>query len=316
MDSLRRDVLVKPGDSFERWHQVTCQDFSLTDCDHVRIPKFRGGILGHQFDRLTVNDIWLSTEMDERLCVMRRATDVRRDPRDYFMLWLVLDGEVVLTHGDQQADLTKGDLALHDQSQPFTLAFSASAQATIVSIPRAQLTSRLPDAHRLAARRIPARMTSSSFARSIVQQLRRGGDPAGGEGVARLSSCALDVISIAIEQSTCGELAQDRRLAGIKKYIISNLHDSHLSVDKIALANNVTPRTLSRIFAQENTTPIRWLWQQRLAASYKALSEGQIKQVTEAALSFGFADLSHFSRAFKSAFGHPPHHLKHRGADA
>jgi AraC-like DNA-binding protein len=68
----------------------------------------------------------------------------------------------------------------------------------------------------------------------------------------------------------------------------------------------MAPRTLNRLFAGEGATPIRWLWQQRLAASFTALVEGRVGQVTDAALSFGFSDLSHFSRAFKAQFGHSP----------
>jgi AraC-like DNA-binding protein len=43
-----------------------------------------------------------------------------------------------------------------------------------------------------------------------------------------------------------------------------------------------------------------------LAASFEALSEGRISNVTDAALSYGFSDVSHFSRSFKATFGHAP----------
>ena len=65
-------------------------------------------------------------------------------------------------------------------------------------------------------------------------------------------------------------------------------------------------RTLCRLFAREATTPIRWLWQQRLTAAYKALAEGRTNRVTDAAFSFGFRDVAHFSRAFKATFGQSP----------
>jgi AraC-like DNA-binding protein len=77
----------------------------------------------------------------------------------------------------------------------------------------------------------------------------------------------------------------------------------------IAAAQHVAPRTLNRLFAREGTTPIRWLWQQRLAGAYQALAERRFKHVTDVALSFGFSDVSHFSRAFKAAFGRSPHQV-------
>jgi AraC-like DNA-binding protein len=77
----------------------------------------------------------------------------------------------------------------------------------------------------------------------------------------------------------------------------------------VALACNVSPRTLMRLFAAEGTTPIRWLWHQRLAAACRALAGGRGARVTEVALSCGFSDLSHFSRAFKAEFGRSPREI-------
>jgi AraC-like DNA-binding protein len=42
------------------------------------------------------------------------------------------------------------------------------------------------------------------------------------------------------------------------------------------------------------------------------LTEGRAKNVTDAALDFGFSDLSHFSRAFKAMFGKSPNALLRR----
>jgi AraC-like DNA-binding protein len=94
--------------------------------------------------------------------------------------------------------------------------------------------------------------------------------------------------------------------------VLANLENPEMTIESIAAAQNLAPRTLHRLFSAEATTPIRWLWHQRLSASYNALAEGRIRNVTDAALSFGFTDLSHFSRAFRKAFGHPPHTLVRR----
>ncbi len=40
------------------------------------------------------------------------------------------------------------------------------------------------------------------------------------------------------------------------------------------------------------------------------LKEGHARNVTEAALRFGFSDLSHFSRAFRKVYGMSPLTLK------
>ena len=87
-----------------------------------------------------------------------------------------------------------------------------------------------------------------------------------------------------------------------------------LDVNMIAKAQKTGRRTLFRLFAEEGSTPMRWLWQQRLARSYRALAEGRITQVTDAAFSNGFSDLAHFSRTFKAKFGVSPQTLKRRSS--
>ncbi len=52
------------------------------------------------------------------------------------------------------------------------------------------------------------------------------------------------------------------------------------------------------------------MWHQRLAAAHRMLSARRSPQVTAVALACGFNDVSHFSKAFKAAFGRAPRLLK------
>ena len=102
---------------------------------------------------------------------------------------------------------------------------------------------------------------------------------------------------------------RDRQVEKVKQFLLRNLDRTDLTVESISAAVHVSPRTLNRLFAAEGATVIRWLWQQRLAASHAELIKGQVKQVSQVALRFGFTNLSHFSRAFKQAYGLPPQQL-------
>jgi AraC family transcriptional activator of tynA and feaB len=67
-------------------------------------------------------------------------------------------------------------------------------------------------------------------------------------------------------------------LKRIKRQILDQLGDSSLDVESIARTQGISPRTLNCMFAAEGTTVMRWLWRQRLSASYRALTDGSVRQ--------------------------------------
>ena len=194
--------------------------------------------------------------------------------------------------------------------------FGADTRQIIVTIPRALMASRVPEVERFTARRIASASKLGTLTATVVRQLVEFEASLDEDVANRVGASALDILATTLEvefsEDAEGKGRNHERLARVKRYVVANLHDPEMTVDSIAAAQNLAPRTLHRLFSAEGTTPIRWLWQQRLSASYKALAEGQIRHVTDAALTFGFTDLSHFSRAFKKTFGHAPHTLARR----
>jgi AraC-like DNA-binding protein len=311
--------VVGANDGFEHWHQVTCRNYSNTEYRRPLTGPFRGRIAARQFGALTVSDV--SSSIPEcRIEVIRGASEIRKDPRDHFMLFLVCNGEVSIEQQGRSACVRAGDLVIYDQAQPFTLEFGGDTREIVMTIPRPLMVSRLPDGHRLTARRIPGSSRLGMLTAAIVRQLVEFEVPLEEEAASRISASALDILTTTLAVEFTDVVEADarchQRLDQVKRYVLANLHDAEMTIESIAAAQNVAPRTLHRLFSAEGTTPIRWLWQQRLTASYRALAEGHITHVTDAALSFGFTDLSHFSRAFKKTFGCPPHTLVRRSAVA
>lgn len=297
---------VTPRDSFERWHEVTCTNYSLTDCSRPGRSGFGGAIAMRAFGPLWISDVACTTAADDPITVTRRPAHLGRDHRDDFMLWLTLEGEAAMEQDGYATRMRPGDLVLHDQTRPFTLAFAGLHRAIMLTIPRPLLVSRVPTARRAVARPIAPGAAVGRLAAAVIRELVTFDASAGDPLTRRVAASALDIVATAIDAAHGAGDAPARQLDAVKRFVLEHLGDAGLDIAAIAKARDIAPRTLNRMFAREGTTPIRWLWQQRLAASYRALAEGSVVQVSDAAAAFGFRDPSHFSRAFRAAFGCAP----------
>ncbi len=96
-------------------------------------------------------------------------------------------------------------------------------------------------------------------------------------------------------------------LVAVKLWIESHL-DQALSTDSIAGACRISMRHLNRLFEQEKTSPMRFVWQRRLARSHRDLSDPAMRgrTVSEIAFGAGFNSLAHFSRAYRACYGCAP----------
>lgn len=307
--------IVGASQCFEQWHHATCHNYSITDYRRTGRGPFSGHISARSFGALTVSQL-SSSASENRIEVIRGSKEIRADPRDYFMLLLVYCGDVGLAQNGRMARLLNGDMIIYDQARPFTMEFGADTRQIMLTIPRALMASRLPEMERFTARRIASESKLGTLTATVVRQLVEFEASLDEDVANRVGASALDILATTLEVEFSGDVEGNgrnhERLTRVKRYVVANLHDPELTVESIAAAQNLAPRTLHRLFSAEGTTPIRWVWQQRLSASYKALAEGQIRHVTDAALTFGFTDLSHFSRAFKKTFGHTPQTLVRR----
>jgi len=94
----------------------------------------------------------------------------------------------------------------------------------------------------------------------------------------------------------------------IQRYILSQLQNAELSVQKIADDNGISVRYVHSLFRALGCTVSQWIMERRLERCQDALGarrdgRGVVKDV---AFQWGFNDTAHFSRVFKKRFGQTP----------
>lgn len=304
---------VHPNDGFDHWHQVTCRNYSMTECSRIDHRDFRARVSMRSLGACSVSEISSKTRSTP-LSFTRGPDEIRKGPRDDFMLWLALGGETALIQDGRSARLRPGDLLLHDQARPFTLAFGESSHAAMITIPRALLTTRLSKVEALVARPITSTTPMGALAGTLVRQFLRMDEDTSCVFGERLVASALDIWSTALEAEVGGTHlatpASQSRLARVQRYMRSKLDDEQVGLTEIAAAQNMSVSTLMRLFAAAGTTPMRWLWKERLSSCYRILADRRTDKISTVALAFGFSDPSHFSRAFKAEFGRSPNDVR------
>lgn len=103
--------------------------------------------------------------------------------------------------------------------------------------------------------------------------------------------------------SDCAGYAVVRRAI---EFIDAHLDDPTLSVASIAADSCVSPRHLQRTFAGSGTTVTAVIRERRLERAKAHLVSRRDVPISHVAHRWGFADLAHFSRLFKAAYGEAP----------
>lgn len=230
--------------------------------------------------------------------------------RDYFVVCILNQGEATLSQSGRTATQRSGDILIFDCALAFSYQMHGECAGIWVRVPKTMLSIRVTNAQAITARCIPHSQLLTNLASTLLSEVLglelKGDSPA----AMRIATALVDVIAAILESYVESESVGCPRLANMldtaKSAIIAGIENPNLDLEDISQRVGVSRRTLNRLFSQEGTTPTRWLWEKRLELSKSLLENGSRNRVTDVALSCGFSDFSHFSRAFKSRFGVTP----------
>ncbi|NIE73081.1 helix-turn-helix domain-containing protein [Pantoea sp. Ap-967] len=296
---------LEAKERFDYWQDVVGAQFVPTTNRQLSDDCFDGSLTS-----VTKGTVSFSRIRSLPIEYTRQRSD---DHFDHYFISLSFCAEAYVQQGDRLSKQGTGDIVLYDSARPFTASFPKGDDQVVLGIPRPLVMQHIPDVERYLNRTLQSHAPLSGLARSLLV------DTCNSESTSssiseRLNAALLDVLAVAYESAFGGhkpatEQRREQQVEQVKRFLLANLARSDLTVDSIAAANHLSPRSLNRIFAAQSSTVMRWLWQQRLAACHAGLVSGRFQQVSVAALSCGFTNFSHFSKAFKQAYGVPAQQL-------
>ena len=298
-------LAVSPARRFDYWREVVCHHCLSADSKPSSQSDFEGALQVNGIGPLDITT--LSSPLHHWV---RSEQHLRSDPAEDIWLGFTLDGHGEIEQHTRKASLSAGSLFLYDATQPFRFSLGGT-ENHLIRIPRPLLAQRLPRIGDFTALVLDETRPGVTPLRQMIGQAASSVALLQDEGISRrYSNTIIDLLVLSLELQDLKTTHQELDLYGrIMNYIQRHLTEPELSIETIAVAHHVSTRTVTRAFARHQKSPVAEIWKERLNASRAAIECGQVRSVSQAALEFGFSDFSHFSHAFRKAFGVAPHTL-------
>ncbi len=208
--------------------------------------------------------------------------------------------------------MAQGGLVLYDVTRPYKLLFNGPSTQLTLMVERARLRRYLGAPEQLTAIAIAGDTPLARLTRDFVGGLAALPDGTEKHVQDSLASQALALIALTVGQQTGAGIApaasRSALLARVQAFIRTHSHKPDLSAGDVAHAFRLAPRTVRDLFAKHATTFGRTLLRERLTQCRATLMDHRqaARSISDVAFAAGFNDLSHFSRAYRKAYGETP----------
>lgn len=305
-ESIVTTSAIHPRDRFDYWHEMTCRAFVSFECRALNPTDFKGELRSMPFAGLS-----LSTCSTNGLTTWR--TPSRLDERtDRIFVQIQLFGTTRLSQNGRETVVSPGDLVLVDPVTANSSVYSEPSQCLIIEFRRRDFESRLGRVGPWAARRVDGSIGAGALASNFVRQLPDQASALSEPAQKQVALQTLDLITLAFAESEGGTLVHSSgRLVShlrLKAAVEENLSNCSITCDELAAAAGISVRYANQLLDAEQTSLQRLLFSRRIAKCQAALADPAQahRQITDIAYSWGFGDVSHFGRLFKSMVGMTP----------
>ncbi|MEV7007961.1 helix-turn-helix domain-containing protein [Streptosporangium sp. NPDC051022] len=226
-------------------------------------------------------------------------------------------GRRVVTQDRHRTVLKPGDMSILDTARPYTSAHPDGVDEYCVRVSRAELG--LPEEvlSRAGGMRLDPRNPVADLAASYLSRL------ADQPRMEAFETPTIELIRAVIltqlgDGSTGRQSLEDTLALRIMDFARRHLTNRDLNAAKIAAAHNISVRHLYATLARSGIVLGEWIREQRLEGCRRDLArtDRNAKTISYIAHRWGFGDATHFSRAFRAAFGMSPREWRalHAGA--
>lgn len=294
---------LAPRDRFGVWRDLMCQNFVKADGFADDPDAFDARIAVHPLGNVTLFNMAAPIQHWDR-----SPRHIRLAPSEDYLLTLLVAGRGTLRQADREVDQFPGDMVLYDTGLPYT--YDLRGETLAVKMPRRAVLARVTSPVAVAEA-LSSTTPVGTLAASVLRQAANLEFAGSQSSAALVGASLLDILAALLDWGVAQKMPADAELLPsllerVQRDLRRNLGNANLSLESIAKRHCVSTRTLARAFAVAGSSPMRWVWQERLDLALRLLQVRPSRRVTDVAYECGFSDLAHFSRTFKARFGVSP----------
>ncbi|MGA1495853.1 MAG: helix-turn-helix domain-containing protein [Rhodothermales bacterium] len=296
---------VEASDRFDAWHVALNDNYGGWSSVPTLAPTFSAVVECGQVDAFRVIE-----------CVCdpcggtRNRSDMVRDQDEFVALQLVLQGREEVSISGEAYVLNPGDILVWDTTRPMSFRVVEQLHKLSVMLPLARLRNWLPNRWEDVRRVIQPQSTAARLLGSYLQALapRRAMDGFNNSDALIETTIGLLVNALEPGQSRVAAQPRELQLERVRNYIDEHLTDPDLSPGHIAAANRISVRYLHWLFETLGTSVSQYVIRERLERCHRDLGNPLMagRKVSDIAFSWGFNDVTHFSRRFRQEYGMSP----------
>jgi AraC-like DNA-binding protein len=305
---------VHPRDRLAFWREVATKGFVSHEFCTDLGPGYQGSVRLASLAGLGIAEF----ECDPG-DISRTKEHISSSDSDDLLICAQIAGEGAAAQDGRRGAIEGGSFCVLDPRRPFTATMHTKTKSVILQVPRQRLEVRVGSLGRLTARAMDIRMPLSALASGFLTMLPTCTETLDSVAEGKLAEQALDLVALAFSAEAdrrVGELSSPRActLLRLKAEIETRLTDPDLKPSTVAEATGISVRYANALLSAEGTSLERYILTRRLERCRGALDDPvqARRSIGEIAFGWGFSDLSHFGRRFKSAFGSAPSEYRRR----
>ncbi len=300
---------VSPRDRLAYWHDVACKVFVDHECRLDGPASFSATIHHASFDQLEISCV----ESDGLRESTRRARGIPNGEDNVFFLCVQLSGTSIMSQDGRDGAISPGDFMLFDAQRTCTNFFPGPYGLLIIKIPHRAMKARVASSSQLTASPMSGATGIGALTSEFIRMIPGRLDELTPTARAQVGEQVLDLVALTL----AAERGEDRpalssaraiALLQLRAAVERRLNDPALDPTAVAAAAGISVRYANALLAEEGLSIQRLIVQRRLERCRLALSDATQahRTIGDIAFGWGFSDLSHFTRRFKSIVGCTP----------